>query len=189
MRKLTSKEADAKYKARGMALGILHRYEANGALRLGDATKFVTMCRILLDIGSRGSGGGPHDPISGDSGPVPMLDTDSEFCPTPDRTAKLAPPPETGAVEGSAWIHVKWDELDYGMHLLVNTGVWRMLAFSLSAESKDGAARLSGMLNSTLAEYAVGGIPAPRAVARFMDAPYVITGKKTPPAKSGRFDA
>ena len=71
---------------------------------------------------------------------------------------------------------MRWDGMGFGMHLLVDPDTWRIPAFSLTDESGEGAAHLSAMLESALGEYAVGGIPLPRAVAHIMDAAYGATG-------------
>ena len=66
-RKLTWRESDAKYKARGMALGILLRQgmdsepegdieHVDGAPEPPDYTaKFIAICRLLLDVGPKGA--------------------------------------------------------------------------------------------------------------------------------------
>ena len=180
-RKLTWRESDAKYAARGRAMGILLMQDmsgkpegnvehADGALGPPDHTaKFIAICRVLLDVGPKGAGRGSHDPICGAGGPVPKFEIDSTFRPTLERTTTLAYPP-AGTEPAGGWIRVRWDGMGFGMHLLVDPEAWRILAFSLTDESSEGAARLSGMLESALGEYAAGGVPLPRAVARIMDA-------------------
>lgn len=167
-RKLTWKESDAKYAARGAAWAVLNR---NAAGAPDYAAKFVAVCRVLLDVGPRGAGRGSHNPICRAGGPVPSLEIDDAFRPAPDRTTILVPSP-AGKVPAGKWIRVRWDGMDYGIHLLVDPDAWRILAFSLTDESSEGAARLSGMLGSTLTKYGVGGIPLPRAVGRIVDAAY-----------------
>lgn len=186
-RKLTWREGDAKYKARGMALGILLRQDmsggpegnvehVDGAPGPPDYTaKFIAICRLLLDVGPKGAGRGSYNPICSAGGPVPRFEIDSKFCPAPERTTILAHPP-AGTEPAGGWIRVRWDGMGFGMHLLVDPDTWRIPAFSLTDESGKGAAHLSGMLESALGEYAVGGIPLPRAVAHIMDAAYGATG-------------
>ncbi|MBI1658890.1 MAG: hypothetical protein IS632_09010 [Thaumarchaeota archaeon] len=180
-RKLTCRESDTKYAARGRALGILLIADMSGGpegnVEHTDGApgppdrmaKFIAICRVLLDVGPKGAGRGSHDPICGADGPVPKFEIDSTFCPAPERTTTLVPSP-AGTELAGGWIRVRWDGMGFGMHLLVDPDTWRILAFSLTDESSEGAARLSGMLESTLGEYAAGGIPLPRAVARIMDA-------------------
>lgn len=172
-RRLTWREINAKYAARGRASAVLVMNDVSEWP--GHATKFVVMCRILLDIGSRASGG-RNDIVDVTDGPVPKFDMDNTFCPIPERTTTLAPPPpETEAADGRVWIRARWAELDYRVHLLVNTDAWRIHAFCLSDDSDKGATLLARMLKSALETYAVDGIPMPRAVAKFMDAAYVKT--------------
>ena len=180
-RKLTWRESDAKYAARGRALGILLMADMSGepkgnVERVDGApgpsdhmAKFIAICRVLLDVGPKGAGRGSHDPICGVGGPVPKFEIDSTFCPAPERTTTLVPSP-AGTGPSGGWIRVWWDGMGFSMHLLVDPEAWRILAFSLTDESSEGAARLSGMLESALGEYAAGGVPLSRAVARIMDA-------------------
>lgn len=172
-RRLTWRESDAKYAARGRASAVLVMNDVSEWP--GHATKFVVICRILLDIGSRASGG-RNDIVGVTDGPVPKFDMDDTFCPIPERTTTLVPPPpETKAADGRVWIRAGWAELDYRMHLLVDPDAWRIHAFCLSDDSDEGAALLARMLKSALKTYAVDGIPMPRAVAKFMDAAYAKT--------------
>ena len=139
--------------------------------------KFIAICRVLLDVGHKGAERGSHDPICGAGGPVPKFEIDNTFCPAPERTTTLVYPP-AGAELAGGWIRVRWDGMRFSMHLLVDLDTWRILAFSLTDESKEGAARLSGMLESILEEYADGGVPLPRAVARIMDVVYGGAGRR-----------
>ena len=100
---------------------------------------------------------------------MPKFEIDNTFCPAPEQTTTLVYPP-AGTELAGGWIRVRWDGMRFGMHLLVDPDAWRILAFSLTGESSEGAAWLSGMLESALGEYAVGEVPLPRAVARIMDA-------------------
>ena len=180
-RKLTWRESDAKYAARGRALGILLMADMGGAPkgnveRVDGApgqpdhtAKFIAICRVLLDVGPKGAGRGSHDPICGPGGPVPRFEIDSTFCPAPERTTTLVHSP-AGTELAGGWIRVRWDGMRFSMHLLVDPDAWRIPAFSLTDESGEGAARLSGMLESALGEYAVDGVPLPRAVVRIMNA-------------------
>ena len=182
-RKLTWRESNAKYAARGRALGILIMQDKRGEPEWSvehvdgapgppdSRAKFIAICRVLLDVGPKGTGRDSYDPICGPSGPVLRFEIDSTFSPAPERTTILVHPP-AGKGPTSRWIRVRWDEMDFSIHLLVDPDAWRILAFSLTDESSEGAARLSGMLESALDEYAVGGIPLPRVVARIMDATY-----------------
>ena len=176
-RKLTWRESDAKYAARGRALGTLLMAdmsgEPEGNVEHVDGApgppdhmaKFIAICRVLLDVGPKGAGRGSHDPICGAGGPVPKFEIDSTFCPAPERTTTLVPSP-AGTGPSGGWIRVWWDGMDFSMHLLVDPDAWRILAFSLTDESGEGAARLSGMLESALGEYAAGGVPLPRVTAQ-----------------------
>ena len=171
--RLTWRESNAKYAARGRASAILAKTDVSEWP--GHVTKFVIICRILLDVGSRASGG-RNDIVDAAEGPVPQFDMDDAFCPIPERTTTLAPPPpEPEAADGRVWIRAGWAELDYSMHLMVDTDAWRIHAFSLSDDSDEGAALLAGMLKSALGKYAVDGVPMPRAVSKFMNVPYVKT--------------
>lgn len=143
----------------------------------GHTAKFISICRVLLDVGPKGAGRNSHDPICRPGGPVPRFEIDSTFCPAPERTTVLVHPPE-GTEPAGGWIRVRWDGMRFSMHLLVDPDTWRILAFSLTGESSEGAARLSGMLESALGEYAAGGVPLPWAVARIMDVVYGGAGRR-----------
>ena len=180
-RKLTSGESDAKYVARGRALGVLLMQDTrggpegnvehtDGASGSPDyVAKFIAICRLLLDVGPRGAGRDSYDPICGAGGPVPKFEIDSTFCPAPEQTTTLVHCP-TGRELTGGWIRVRWDGMGFGMHLLVDPDAWRIPAFSLTDESGEGATHLSGMLASALGEYAAGGVPLPREVAHIVDA-------------------
>ena len=76
----------------------------------GHMAKFIAVCRVLLDVGSKGAGRNSHDHICGPGGPVPRFETDSTFCPAPAQTITLARPPE-GTEPAGGWIRVRWDGL------------------------------------------------------------------------------
>ena len=167
------KSTDTKYVARGRSKAVLAMTDVSEWP--GHATKFILICRILLDIGSRASGG-RHDIVDEVNGPVPKFDLDGTFGSAPERTTMLVPPPpKTEGADGGILISARWAELDYHMHLMVDPYTWRIHAFSLPDDSDGGAALLAGMLKSAMGEYAVDGIPMPRVVSKFMDVSYVKT--------------
>ena len=81
--------------------------------------------------------------------PVSRFEINNTFCPAPEQTAILVHPP-AGTESTGGWIRVRWDGMRFSTHLLVDPEAWRILAFSLTDESSEGAARLSGMLESAL---------------------------------------
>ena len=93
---------------------------------------------------------------------MPRFEIDNTFCLAPERTTILVYP-LVGTELASGWTRIRWDEIGFGIHLLVDPGAWRILAFSLTDENGEGAAHLSAMLYSALDEYVVGEILLPRA--------------------------
>ena len=119
--------------------------------------------------GPRALGAGPMTQYAGPAGRYQGSRSTTCFAPRRRQTTTLVHSP-AGTELAGGWVRVRWDGMSFSIHLLVDPDAWRILAFSLTGESGEGAARLSGMLESALGEYVVGGVPLPRAVAHIVDA-------------------
>ena len=71
-------------------------------------TKFIAICRLLLDVGPKSMGAIPTILCARLAGPVPRFKIDSTFAPCRNRRPYWYMS-SVGTELASGWIHVSWD--------------------------------------------------------------------------------
>ena len=191
--KLTWKESDAKYRARGAARALPYNAEWDKELeqtnhkKMGRPYKYshslmaaIAMCKAMLDVSYRVTEGEsvvrwpghdvPHFSVIWKriGGAMPIFEKVSRH--DLHRKGTLCLIVDSTGMKLSnrdEWIRVKWNVKRgfFKLHILIDLDIKRILAFELSDMNDGDAANLVKLLSSIMKEYTGEGIPMNKSLS------------------------